>query len=298
VSVVSAISAPRCVIRPRAAFVALALALALAFAPLGSGTARAAGRWPGGTGPFTAGTMARALRLSPLQSGLTSVELPQQVTSGGRLTVVVSTAPHARLTIAVAYPDGRTTVRYRRANGEGSARVSLDVTYQPPTSAESILVTVHAVRPATQRAAALDDTVTGKVTVLQHIVLSGHVRVPPAVLAGGKMRIVVTSNQVGAQVRLRLTHADGQVEVVSAGAIDGRHMVTYVYPVPVDERGPIGVQAVISYWGVDLNLPDSPDTVTVRAQSQVQPKARKSGNGGHHGHGHGGSNGGDGYGRA
>lgn len=268
-STTSAVSASRRIIRQPAAFVALALALA--FAPLGSGTARAAGRWPGGTVPFVVGTMARAPRLSPLKSGLTAVELPQQVTSGGRLTVVVSTAPHAR--------------------------VSLDVMYQPPTSAESILVTVHAVRAATRREAVLDDTVTGKVTVLQHIVLLGHVRVPPTVAAGGKMRIVVTSNQVGAQVRLRLTHADGQVEVVSAGAIDGRHMATYVYPVPADERGPIGVQAVISYWGVDLNLPVRPDTVTVRARSQGQPKARKSDNGGHHGHGHGGGNGGDGDGR-
>ena len=258
----------RTLLSPRRILTILAIAAGLA-APAMSSPVRAAA--PGGkpTPVATAtaasgclGSQPAAVAQSPVMTqeqsltatnGTTVVSVPLQVTSGKHLLVLVCTAPGARVTVTVGFPDGSSVVRTHRADADGHADFDPLISYQPQGSAESATITVTSMLPR----AGLVDTVQGNVTVLPHIVLWGIVRVPTAIAVGRTLVVTVVSNHPGTQVRIVLIYPDRQAESGSGVTAvipsnPGLGALTRGFLVSSSDgtNGFLDVQVSLSYQGV------------------------------------------------
>ncbi len=199
------------------------------------------------TTPLSASTPQNTAALT----GQTTLQLPPQVVSGGRLVIVVHTLPYARLTVTIAFPDGASRVLLRRAGPDGYAMLAPVISYQPQAAAETATVTVVAVRARGN----LDDSVMGNVTIVQRIRLSGYLTAPVSVVAGGQLSVVVTANLPNVQVHLTLSYPDGQVEP-SDGATDATDTFAPApFTIPTSERtGYLVVRAVLRYNGAERTV--------------------------------------------
>lgn len=183
-------------------------------------------------------------------SGLTTVRMPYQVLSGNRLVVGVRTLPRALVTLTITFADGTAVIRRKRATAAGRAIFSGRITYQPQSSAETATVLVT----ATLRPRGLHDSVSGAVTVRQHIVVSGRIKAPRTLVAGRTLTFTVTSNQQGADVHITLTYPDGQVEPYDS-TTNARGVLVQHLPIsPLHGIGPLRIDAVLSYGGVERRL--------------------------------------------
>ncbi len=199
------------------------------------------------TTPLSASTP----RNTAVLTGQTTLQLPSQVVSGGRLLIVVHTLPYARLTVTIAFPDGTSQVLQRRAGLGGYAMLAPVISYQPQAAAETATVTVLAVRAR----GSLNDSVMGNVTVVQRVRLSGYLTVPVGVAAGGQLSVVVTTNLPNVQVHLTLSYPDGQVESSdgATGATDT--FAPAPFTIPASERmGYLMVRAVLRYNGAERTV--------------------------------------------
>ena len=195
-------------------------------------------------------------------SGLTVVELPRQVVSGGRLLVQAHTVPRAHVTLRLGFPDGTSIAARCRASTSGDVRFNLPIDYQPQGSAEAATVAVEAVL----QPAGLDDVVQGSVAVLQHIVLQGYFKLPRYVVVGHWLTVTVVCNQPGAYGRLLLVYPDKQVESGPSGYADAKGTLTRRFAISRSDgtSGYLNVHAWLSYSGVQLHIARR---VALRAQS-------------------------------
>lgn len=197
-------------------------------------------------------------------SGLTVIYMPRQVTSGGRLLVIVRTVPRARVALTISFPDGAQVIAHRRAAANGLAYFTPYIAYQPQSSAETAVITAQAMLPAL----GLNDTIQGSVAVLQHIVLRGFLKLPKFVVAGRMLTVVVVSNHVNVSCVIRVTYPDGRVELQrgytdAGGVLVGRFTVS----TSDGQTGFLRIQADLSYNGVQRTVPadNIPWKVALRA---------------------------------
>jgi hypothetical protein len=180
----------------------------------------------------------------PSTTGLTTLYLPRQVTSGSHLVVVVKSLPRALVQLTLSFPDGSTQTARRWISKEtGYARFSLAITYQPQGSAEALTVAAQ----ATLRVSNLDDAVRTTVSIVPG--LQAQIK---AMVVGRWLGLTVTCNQPGARVRFTLVYPDGEQEVKEGGSIpsSGTLIRRYGLSITNSTTGTLQITAQISYNGV------------------------------------------------
>jgi hypothetical protein len=193
-------------------------------------------------------------------SGLTVIRLPQQVMSGGRLVVEGRTTPYAYVAIQVRFPDGSKVSTHSHAHKSGTFALSVPISYQPQGSAEAAAVVVRAVA----RQTGLNDTITGSVTILQHIVLNGVLKLPNSVVPGRTLSVGVSGTLPNVLVRFYLTYPDGQQESHYGGYTDSTGAlppVQFTVSSSDGTSGTLKVTALLVYEGVERRING---TVTLR----------------------------------
>ncbi len=187
--------------------------------------------------------------------GQTNVVLPLQVTSGHVLVVTVQTRARARVSFTVAYPDGTMRHIVRIATALGTTRFAPVVAYQPQGAAETAAVTI-AVYYNKRRFGEPDDLVTRNVTVLQRIVLSGSLDVPPFVVVGTTLPLTVSTNLPNVAVHAILVYPNGRPQ--SSPGYDTGVDGTVLFSLPVSSsdgrRGLLRVQVILRYGGAERIL--------------------------------------------
>ncbi len=194
-------------------------------------------------------------------SGLTVVYLPSQVMSGGRLNLLVHTIAFARVRLTVVFPDGSSVKEQRHAGKTGWATFSPVIGYQPQGSAELATVTVDTVLYKI----ALNDEVHASISVLQHEVLQGTLKLPSSIQVGRMLPVTLTT-QPGATVRFVLVYPDKQVEHRWGGVVGASGVLTKSFYVSKADgtRGTLYVEALVSYNGVERHIWEK---VALRASS-------------------------------
>lgn len=185
-------------------------------------------------------------------SGLTVIRLPQQVASGGRLLIEGHTAPYAYVALIIGFPDGSKISTHTHAHKSGDFRLTPLITYQPQGSAEAATVTLHAV----QRKVGLDDTLPGSVTILQHIVIPGYLKVPGSVAPGGQLAISIAGSLPNVYVRFYLNYPDKQEESHTGGYTDATGALSTTISVSASDgkHGDLTVTALLTYQGVERRI--------------------------------------------
>lgn len=184
-------------------------------------------------------------------SGSTVVYLPNQVMSGGKLRLLVHTVAFARVRLTVAFPDGSALKEQHHAGKTGWATFAPAISYQPQGSAELAAITVTAVLYRD----GLDDAVQGSISVLQHEVLQGALKLPSSI-AVGRMLPVTLVTQPGAAVRFVLVYPDKQLEHRWGGTVDASGVLAKSFYVSKADgtRGTLYVEALVSYNGVERHI--------------------------------------------
>jgi len=191
-------------------------------------------------------------------SGVTAALLAVQIRSGGRLVVRVRTKPRALVTLTVTFADGSALEKRQHANGAGAAVFAPLIAYQPQGGPEAATIAVTARLPR----AGLDDTVSGSVTVLPHLVLTGRIVAPYALSIGHTLFLRVVSNQPNATVRVTLRYPDGALEPY-AGYTDSMGVLPLSLVVsPLHGIGLLHIDVALSFGGVQRRL--TPVVVHVR----------------------------------
>lgn len=185
-------------------------------------------------------------------SGLTIIRLPQQVASGGHLFIRGHTAPDAYVAVSIGFPDGSKIGQHTHAQRSGEFKLSALIKYQPQGSAEAATVTVRAV----QRKVGLDETLTGSVTVLQHIVIPGSLKLPGSVAPGGRLAISIAGTLPNVYVRFYLDYPDKQEESRIGGYTDSAGALSTTIPVSASDgkHGTLKVTALLVYQGVERRI--------------------------------------------
>jgi len=188
--------------------------------------------------------------VATVMQGQTSVVLPLQVTSGRALVATVQTLPHARVSFTVAYPDGTMRHIVHLATAAGTTEFVPVVSYQPQSAAETAAVTIAVYYNSRRRLGDPDDVVTRNVTVLQRIVLTGSLDVPPFVVVGTTLPLTVSANLPNVAVRVTLVYPDGAPQLkFSYTAADGTAPFSFTVSSSDGRRGVLRVSAVLDYGG-------------------------------------------------
>lgn len=191
-------------------------------------------------------------------SGVTTARLVVQIRSGSHLVVRVHTTPHALVTLTITFADGTMIAPRRRANAAGAAVLAPLIAYQPQGGPEAATVVVTARAPRV----GLNDTVTGSVTILPHLVLTGRIMAPYALVIGHTLSLRVVSNQANATVRLTLRYPDGALEPYT-GYTDATGLLPLSLVVsPLHGVGVLHIDAALSFGGVQRHL--TPVVVHIR----------------------------------
>ena len=206
--------------------------------------------------------LSQALTLSA-PSGITTVQAPSQVRSGGRLLVTVHTTPGALVTLTITFADGSTIEKGRRANLDGIARFDPLIAYRPQ-SAEAATIAVT----ATLRRTGLADTVqAGTVTVLPRVVLTGRIVASPSAVIGRYLTVTVTSTPPNVAVRLTLSYPDQAMQRQTVYTDPATGSWSHNLRISaVHGTGDMQVSAVLSYGGLQRSL--GPVTVHLRAPAR------------------------------
>jgi len=183
-------------------------------------------------------------------SGVTTARLVVQIRSGVRLVVRVRTAPRALVTLTVTFADGSAIEKRQRANAAGAAVFAPLIAYQPQGGPEAATIVVTARLPRV----GLNDTIQGSVTVLPHLVLTGRIAAPYALVVGHTLLLRVVSNQPNATVRLTLRYPDGALEPYT-GYTDAMGLLPLSLVVsPLHGVGALHIDAALSFGGVQRRL--------------------------------------------
>jgi len=183
-------------------------------------------------------------------SGVTTARLVVQIRSGARLVVRVRTAPRALVTLTVTFADGSALEKRQRATLVGAAVFAPLITYQPQGGPETATITVTARLPRV----GLDDTVTGSVTVLPHLVLTGRIAAPYALAVGRTLFLRVVSNQPNAAVRITLRYPDGALEPYAGYTNVAGLLPLSLVVSPLHGIGLLHIEAALSFGGVQRRL--------------------------------------------
>ncbi len=183
-------------------------------------------------------------------SGVTTARLVVQIRSGARLVVRTRTTRRALVTLTVTFADGSAIEKRQRANAAGAAIFAPLIAYQPQGGPETATIVVTARLPR----AGLNDTASGSVTVLPHLVLTGRIMAPHALTVGRTLLLRVVSNQPNATVRVTLRYPDGAQEPY-AGYTDAMGLLPLSLAVsPLHGIGALHIDAVLSFGGVQRRL--------------------------------------------
>lgn len=207
----------------------------------------------GATGSISSAAIIMAngtMQVLSAPSGVTTARLVVQIRSGARLVVRVRTTPRALVTLTVTFADGSAIEKRQRANVAGATVFAPLITYQPQGGPEAATIVVTARLPR----ARLDDTIQGSVTVLPHLVLTGRIMAPYALVAGHTLLLRVVSNQPNATVRLTLRYPDGALEPYT-GYTDAMGLLPLSLVVsPLHGIGALRIDAALSFGGVQRRL--------------------------------------------
>ena len=235
-------------IRLGVALAALTIALALSGAP--RPYAALAASQMTRVGDAVVITANGTIQVLSASSGVTTARLPVQIRSGARLVVRVRTTPRALVTLTVTFADGSAIAKRQRANAAGATVFAPLIAYQPQGGPEAATIAVTARLPR----ARLNDTATGSVTILPHLVLTGRIVAPYALTLGRTLSLRVVSNQPNATVRVTLRYPDGALEPYT-GYTDPTGLLPLSLVVsPLHGIGLLHIDAALSFGGVQRRL--------------------------------------------